>query len=324
MKYERFGKTDLKVSMIGIGAWQAGMKNWGSDYSVEDVKKALKKAFELGINFIDTAEIYGHGKSEEIIGEVAKDYDVHIATKLAGFNTNRIEKSLKMSLERLKRRQIDLYQIHWPPSIYTNLEKVFRKLEELVDKGLIRYIGVSNFSSALLEKAQSSMKKYEIVSNQIHYNLLYRHAENSIIPYCEKNGIKIIAWSPIAKGALTGKYNKENMPKDGARRFDSAFKRFLDAKELLEYMANLASSKNASMHHIALAWLVKKKALPIPGVKREKHVEDLIKVTEIDLSEEEMKRLDELSEKFKKGEYSFSVPRLLPNWLVKVFVSIGF
>ena len=134
MEYKEFGKTGWKVSKVGFGAWQAGMREWGNDYSLDDVKSAVSTAIENGINFFDTAEAYGDGYSERVLGESLKGHEAFVATTLAGFNVGNPEKSIDRSIRNLG-RSIDLYQIHWVPSYYSNLEKTIRVLEGMVKKG---------------------------------------------------------------------------------------------------------------------------------------------------------------------------------------------
>ncbi len=139
MQYIKLGPSDLKVSAIGIGAWQAGFKSWGKGYTREDIINSYRYAFENGINFIDTAEIYGYGKSEEIVGEAIKGYnDIVIATKVSGFRTseNDIVKAAERSIRRLGVRQIDLYQLHWPTPIYIDICRVIRRLEKKYITGI--------------------------------------------------------------------------------------------------------------------------------------------------------------------------------------------
>lgn len=207
----------LKASPIGLGAWQAGSKAWLVDKA--ELIRAYRRAFELGVNFIDTAEIYGWGQSERLVGEAVRGYDVLVATKVAGFHWGRVEKSARASLGRLGR--IDLLQLHWPPPAYAPFCKVIRELERLKEVGLVHEIGVSNFDETLLRRAFECLKRHEIVSDQIEYNLLNRAADRPEFKRAvEELGVKIIAWSPLAKGAVFGRWGP-----DRARRTDSAIKR---------------------------------------------------------------------------------------------------
>lgn len=322
MRYRVFGKTGEKISVIGLGTWQAGLKSWGRDYTLNDVVDAIKTGIEYGVNFIDTAEIYGNGRSEEIVGEVIKDYKerVFIATKVSGYNATAwgVYKAALRSRERLGVDVIDLYQVHWPPSIYTNLCGLAAALERLVDEGIIRYIGVSNFDLNTLEKLRECMSRYDIISNQLHYNLLYRNIEREVYPYLRQEGIELIAWSPMAKGALAGKFDVNT----AARRMDGVFKRARDAVELFDVMRGLSLKYNCKMHQIALAWLVSKGALPIPGAKRRVQAMENAAAGDIVLSEQDIKALDKVTEKYVGSGIDRVMSRLVPNWLQKAVISI--
>ncbi len=322
MQYRRFGKTDMKFSVIGLGAWQAGMKSWGKNYTLEDVVKAVETAFEEGINFVDTAEIYGGGRSEEVLGQVLREWgdSIHVATKVSGYNARpgKIEKSLRSSLKRLQRRYIDLYQIHWPPSIYTSLPRVARELEMLVDKGLIRYIGVSNFPRDILEEFMGYMRKYEVVSNQVRYSLLHRAVEKNLYPFMKENNIELIAWSPLDKGVLAGKF-KADAP---AKYMDSGFKRVKRAHELIVKLREIADKHGVSMAQVSLAWLVAKGAYPIPGAKRPSQARDNAGAGDLRLDTEDIHMLDELSKGFRDGEVGTIMPRVIPNIIQQLFIGI--
>lgn len=324
MRYREFGRTGIKVSVVGLGAWQAGFKSWGKDYTKEDVIGAYLKAFELGINFIDTAETYGAGVSEAVVGEALKRSkrrdQIVVATKVAGYNAtpSRVEKAARSSLRRLGLDVIDLYQVHWPPSIYTSLGKLFEQMEKLVDKGIIRHIGVSNFSRKVLSKSMELMHKYEIVSNQVQYSLLYRAVENDLMKFMRDNKIELIAWSPLAKGALAGKLKPDSL----AKKFDYTFKRGKMATELFKVMRELSEKHNANMTQIALAWLISKGAYPIPGVKRIEHVIDNANAANIFLEPQDIVRLDEASKIFTSGNIDSVISRLLPNFIQRTIINM--
>jgi|Deesub1362B_J571_1020462.scaffolds.fasta_scaffold00005_395 aryl-alcohol dehydrogenase-like predicted oxidoreductase len=322
MRYKIFSKTHLKVSVIGLGAWQAGFKSWGRDYSKKDILEAYDKAFKLGINFIDTAEIYGDGRSEKVIAEFLSDKrdEFVIATKVAGYNAtpSRIEKSALSSLSRLNIDVIDIYQIHWPPSYYTSLQKVFSKMEALIDKGIVNHIGVSNFPKKLLEKSVSLTRRYDIVCNQVQYNLLFRAPEKGLFNYMRKNKIELIAWSPLAKGALAGKI-KADSP---AKKYDSVFKRAWRARELFEILNKLSEKYSASLSQISLAWIIAKGAYPIPGVKRPSHVIDNAHAADIKLDKRDVEMLDKVTEIFKEGDIASILPRVIPNFLSRIMIRV--
>ncbi len=320
MKYKELGKTGEKISVIGLGAWQAGLKSWGKDYTLEDVLKALETGIEMGINLIDTAEIYGNGRSESVIGSLVAEYRdrVFIATKVAGYNATPrgVWKAAERSRRRLKVEVIDLYQVHWPPSIYTSIPKLAREMERLVDKGVIRYIGLSNFGLKNMMRFREALRRHDIVSNQLQYNLLYRVVEKEIYPYMMSEKIELIAWSPIAKGALAGKTKADNI----ARRMDAVFDRARRANNLLNLLREIAEKHRCKMHQVALAWLISKGAIPIPGVKRPSQAKENVEAANITLTKTEIEQLDRASEKFTEGSLGELMPRIIPNWLQKIAI----
>jgi aryl-alcohol dehydrogenase-like predicted oxidoreductase len=185
---------------------------------------------ELGINLIDTAEIYGNGHSEEVVGraisELGRDEFV-VATKVHGAHLRHDEllRAAELSMRRLGVKYIDLYQVHWPdPWEQIPLRETMRAMEELYVQGKIGAIGVSNFAVRDLEEARSHLSKADISSNHVRYNMLQREVEEEVIPYCRRNGITVIAWSPLAQGALTGKYDAGKRPGDHIRSGNEIFR----------------------------------------------------------------------------------------------------
>lgn len=231
MIYKKLGSSALNVSILGFGCWATSKQGW-KDVNQKEAVLTLEKGFEKGINFFDTAPIYGFGKSEEILGEVFHSVrnEIFIATK-TGLRWNEFGKvthnlkrdsilfEIDNSLKRLKTDYIDLYQIHWPDKS-TPIEETMETLLILKDKGVIKNIGVSNFSLAQLEEV-----KHEIVSVQQQYNLLQNFAEKDVLPFCEDNNIGFLAYSPLAQGLLSGKVQRGySFGKNDIRRFNPLFK----------------------------------------------------------------------------------------------------
>ena len=322
MKLREFGKTDMKVYPVGFGAWQAGMHSWGSDYSENDIKSAVETAILSGVNFFDTAEGYGGGTSEKILGSLIKDKDVYVATKVAGYNSSRIDRSIEGSHRRLG-KTIDLYQLHWVPSIYSSLRKTMRSLENSVKTGYARYIGLSNFPTRILKEAMEMLSREEIVSNQVQYSILDRRIENTMVEFCRKNGIEIIAYSPMARGRLTGKYFDSKGPGDFARMFDPR-KRKNVPEDLKSLLRKLSETHQCTISQISLAWVIAKGALPIPGAKNAKQAEQNSASANVSLTQEELSRIDAVSASYREGEYRSIVPRLIPNALVRLGIGSGF
>ncbi|MGC8497136.1 MAG: aldo/keto reductase [Thermoplasmata archaeon] len=316
---------DGKANAIGLGTWQMGLKGWGKDYDYNSSIEAFKYAINNGINFIDSAEIYGGGTSEELIGKALETLDrkqIYIATKVAGFNATakRVGKSLHGSLNRLNIDYVDLYQVHWEPSNYTNLQELFKELERLAKEGLIKHIGVSNFSLNTLQKVASYLKDYRIESNQIKFNLIERPDKN-LQNYMNEHDIKLIAWSPLAQGFLTGKYGAGNRPSGGIRKINSLFsdhnmKRY---EPLLEVLKEIALQNNVSVTQLVLAYEAQLGVLPIPGFKNVKQVKDIVGAINLELKEKDAARISEVIDKV-RTIYANDVmfPRFFPNFMVRL------
>lgn len=232
MEYRKLGKSNLKVSLLGYGSWALSGKGWFGVNTKESIK-TLEAALHEGINFFDTAPIYGFGKSEELLGEILNDCrdQVIIATKCGlvwdkyghvshSLKESDIRRSIEGSLVRLKTDYIDLFQLHWPDSA-TPLSETAKILIQLKDEGLIREIGISNYNP---EQFRELIKLLPIVSYQGLYNRLQRDAEKEIIPICKENEISFISYSSLAQGLLGGLYQEGfSVPKNDIRRFNNLF-----------------------------------------------------------------------------------------------------
>jgi aryl-alcohol dehydrogenase-like predicted oxidoreductase len=301
MEYINLGKSGLKVSKIGIGTWQASGDAWGQDVIDDNIIKAIKRSYELGVNLVDTAEIYGNGHSETVVGKALKDIgreNMIVATKVAGAHLRHDEllKSAELSMKRLGISYIDLYQIHWPdPWEQIPLRETMKAMEELYVQGKIRAIGVSNFAVRDLEEARSYLSKTDIVSNQVRYNMLQREIEEEVMPYCRKNGITIIAWSPLAQGALTGKYNVENVPRDRIRSGNEVFKpeNMKQIERLLKILKEIAQKRKKTVAQVSLNWVISHEGvIAIPGAKTPEQAEENAGAADWKLSDEELKLIE--------------------------------
>ncbi|ADN50590.1 aldo/keto reductase [Vulcanisaeta distributa] len=301
MEYINLGKTSLKISRIGLGAWQFGGDAWGP-YEYGIAKEVIGKAVELGINFIDTAAVYGRGRSEEFVGRAIRELGIRehvvIATKIPGdwHRYDDVLKAARRSRERLGVDVIDLLQLHWP-ACWHNVPicETMKAMEKLVEDGVIRFIGVSNYPLQLLEAARSCLKRSEIVSSQNRYNLIERDIEKELLPYLQREGITLIAWSPLAKGAVTGKYSPENRPKGDLRENEPVFYpdnlREITTK-LIPVIKELASKYGKTPAQIALNWLVMHdNVVPIPGAKNAAQVVENAGAVGWRLSEDDFRRL---------------------------------
>ena len=307
MLYTSLGNTGLRISQIGIGTWQFGDKwwGWGKGYGEREAINAIRKAVELGVNFIDTAEIYGGGLSEQIVGKAVQDFreQVVIATKVWPTHAtyNGVIKACERSLKRLNVKYIDLYQVHWPNPVIP-ISQTMKAMEHLVKQGKINYIGVSNFSLKQLIKAQESLKSEQIVSNQVKYNMIEREAEKELLPYAASEKITIIAYSPLAQGLLTGKYNPNNIPRDAIRKINILFdKQNLEAlQELIKLLKEIGERYGKTPGQIALNWLIKRnEVIAIPGVKNPQQAEQNAQAGDFKLSDEDITLLTKAVERIK-------------------------
>jgi len=283
MDYATLGRGGPKVSAIGVGMWQAGGKAWGADVRDDDCRKAMERAVELGINLVDTAEAYGDGHSETVVARAIRNVgrdNVFVATKVGGWHLHAddVKKACAGSLKRLGVREIDLYQVHWPdPWSQVPLRETMKALEALHRAGKIRHIGVSNFAVRDLEEARAYLSRAEIASNQVRYNMLQREVEAEVVPYCRREGIGILAWSPIGKGVLSGKYHDGKRPKDRVRAEEDLFKpaNLRATAPLIRELRKIGKAHRKMPAQVALAWLRRHShVIPIPGAKRSSQSEE--------------------------------------------------
>jgi len=292
LEYKRIGKTDLKVSSIGFGAaFRSGI--------TEDSPKVIRKALSLGVNLIDIAEIYHRGRSEEVVGEAIRGRrdEVVIKTKVARdhLKYNDVLKAAEGSLKRLGVNVIDLYLVHHPnPKI--PIEETMRAMEKLIDEGKVRYIGVSNFNASLVKKAQEALSRHEIVADEVKYNLVEREIEEELLPYCKKESISIIAYSPLARGMLTGKFDKESeIPEGHWRKRDPLFQEpnFSRALELVEILKKIAENHDKTPGQVALNWLASKpEVVPIFGASDISQVEENCGAVGWRMNDEELQMIE--------------------------------
>lgn len=257
--------TDIagrKVSPVGFGTWGiGGRSNADTRYDAEHIE-AIRFAIENGLTFIDTAEIYSAGHAEELVGKAIKSFpreDVYITSKVWNNHLKHddVIKAAKASISRIDTPYLDLYLIHWPDKS-VEVKETVRAMEELVDQGLVRNIGVSNFNVSELRDAMESTSKYEIVANQIEYSPAKREPESGIIPYCEENNVRVVAYTPLNKGKLS--------------RFKA--------------LNRIADEKKKSPVSVALNYLMKR-SIPIPKSSNKDHIMQFVEAMEFELSEKE-------------------------------------
>lgn len=305
MEYVTLGKGGPTVSSIGLGMWQAGGAAWGADVTDGASIAAMRRARELGVTLIDTAEGYGQGHSEEVVGRAIHDLgrdNVVIATKVAGahLRPELVSRACEGSLRRLGISEIDLYQVHWPdPWDQVPLGKTMKALEALHRAGKIRHIGVSNFAPRDLEEARTALSRVDVVEDQIHWSLLHRTVEEETVPYCRKEGIAVLAWSPLDKGLLTGKYHPGNKPSDEVRRNHKMLKdqNLVEVARLVDVLRDVGASRGKTPAQVALNWLQRQPGtvVPIPGAKNAVQSEENAGASGWALSDGEVRRISDES-----------------------------
>lgn len=304
---QRLGKDIFENHLMGIGAWAWGDRfvwGYGKGYSLADLREVFEISIRSGITFFDTAEVYGQGESENILGQFLEtaQQKVFIATKFMPFpwrlSRQALINALKGSLRRLRLQQVDLYQIHQPlPPV--NIETWMEGLIEAVQQGMTRAVGVSNYDVDQMQRAYDRLIKdgINLASNQVEYHLLNRKIErNGLLQRANELGVKIIAYSPLAMGVLTGKYSPESPP-SGIRgaRYNSRVLRKI--QPLINLLRDIGEVHHKTPAQVALNWVICKGALPIPGAKTRGQAEQNAGALHWKLSEEEMLMLDEMSER---------------------------
>ncbi|UCD90724.1 MAG: aldo/keto reductase [Desulfobacterales bacterium] len=263
MELRSLGNSEIKISPIIMGTWQTGKEMWVGIDDNESIR-AIKAAYDSGITTFDTAEVYGNGHSEKILGNTLRDVrdKVVIATKVFSnhLKYEQVINACHRSLKNLKTDFIDLYQIHWPPGSFGSekvpLEETMRAMTYLMTQGKIRSIGVSNFSQALIEEAA---RYGRIDSLQPPYSLFWRMVETDAMPYCLKNNITILAYSPMAQGLLTGKFGPNHKFAKGDHRFRNKLfqpSNYNRVQMALDNLLPIANANNITLGQLALAWII--------------------------------------------------------------------
>jgi len=308
MDYRKLG--ELEVSVIGYGAWGiGGAPFWRTEGDKKSIA-SIKKSFDLGINFFDTAPVYGFGHSEELIGKALKPVrdKVILATKcglrwdkesLSSLRKDASRKSIleevDLSLKRLDTDRIDLYQVHWP-DVETTQQETMETLLEIQGQGKIRCIGVSNYSAAQIKEC---IKYGKIVSLQPEYSLLAREIEKEAVPLCVENGIGIVAYSPLSSGVLTGKYDKDTKFKDWrSKGIIGTFtgEGFVENISKVDQLKEIASEEGKTCGQIAINWVLRQPGLAtaLVGVKNSAQVEENLKAIGWQPSIENDKKIEEI------------------------------
>lgn len=308
-EYLPLGESGLSTLPLGVGTWQWGDKmmwSYSKSHTAEDVKEAFQTSWEAGIRFFDTAEIYGSGLSERLLGSFlaeTHDHDALVATKVLPLPWRSSRKGVKgallNSLKRLNMKSVDLYQVHWPTPL-VSIDALMDKMAELYDAGLIKAIGVSNFNAAQTKRAHLALRKRNIslASNQVEYSLLNRKIEHGgLRQMCKDLGVSLIAYSPLAKGALTGKYNPEHLPVGmRSRIYNRAL--FTKIQPLMKMIAEIGAAHGGKTPaQVSLNWAICKGTIVIPGAKNAVQALHNIGALGWRLSSSEVEALDQLSQR---------------------------
>jgi len=317
VQHRQLGTSDLSISVIGYGCWAMGKTFWGDDVVDEESIAAVKLSLQRGIDFFDTAQAYGYGHSERVLGEALKDVprdQVIIATKTGlewddaqekidrNSSPEYIVSSLEGSLERLQTDYVDLYQIHWPDESVPFTESAVA-MKELHDAGKIKAVGVSNFS---VEQMEAFMSACPLHSLQPPYSLLTRDIDTEILPFCRENNIGILAYSPMARGLLTGKYDESaTFPETDGRAGSPMWQgeRLKRNVEAVREMAALAETHGRTVAQLALAWVLAQPGLTcaLAGTKRPNQIEETAEAGDWNLDAETLQQVETIIEKHGAG-----------------------
>jgi aryl-alcohol dehydrogenase-like predicted oxidoreductase len=309
MRYRQLGSSDLQISEISLGSWLT----YGGGVGGDQAEACVEKAFDVGINFIDTANVYAGGKAEEFLGQVlsSRPRDSYVlATKVffkmpngeGGLSRAQISKQIDASLERLRTDYVDLYQCHrydWD----TPLAETMEALTEVVRQGKARYLGFSEWPVEKIREAIEMTGVEKFVSSQPQYSMIWRGPERDVIPYCSDHGISQIVWSPLAQGILTGKYKPGAPPPKDSRAAAESMNYFLGEDRLadtllerVQQLGDVAKDLGISMAQLALAWVLREPnvAAAIVGASRPQQVEDNAAASGIELDASTLARIDDI------------------------------
>jgi methylglyoxal reductase len=307
MRKAKLGSRGPEISVIGFGAWEAGGMAWGPNPPDEQTIAAMTTAFDSGVDWIDTAEVYGGGRSEELVGEATRNRnDIMIFTKVApkragsGFHPDGVRAGIERSLERLGREHVDLYQLHWPDH-RTPVEETWEAMGALVEDGLTRCIGVSNFDRDLIERCE---RVRHVDSLQPHFSLLHQAGRRDLLPFCASNGTGVIAYAPLGYGLLTGAITRETRFTEddwrggghGMRAYDTMFapgalERNLDTVDALR---PIAERLGITIAQLALAWVLHQEGITgaIAGSRSPSHVAENAAAGSVELGEGDLEEVE--------------------------------
>ena len=314
MEFRTLGKSDLNISTIGLGSWAIGgsgwLNGWGSQEDSDSIT-TIQRAVERGINWVDTAAVYGLGHSEEVVGRAVKGMRErpYIFTKCSRvwetpqkingiLKADSIRQECENSLRRLGVDVIDLYQIHWP-NPDEDIEEGWSTLAALQREGKVRYIGVSNFNVSQLKRIQNIA---QVTSLQPPYSLIRRDIEQDILPYCQEHNIGVIVYSPMASGMLSGRMSREralSLPADDWRSRNDEFKepRLTRNLEVTQRLAEIAATQHANAGAAAIAWALRHPAVTgaIVGARHPEQIDEIVAAASVKLSDTQAAELEALA-----------------------------
>ena len=312
MQMRKLGYTDLKLTTVGLGTWAMGgpwQFGWGPQDDDEAIA-AILASLETGINWIDTAPVYGLGHSEELVGKVLKQTSQKpiVATKcsllwndkkekVSCLKAQSIRQECHASLGRLGVETIDLYQIHWPEP-EEDIEQAWEEMARLVKEGKIRYLGVSNFN---VEQTKRLQEIHPVASLQPPYSMLHREVEDELLAYCAQNDIGVVAYSPMQRGLLTGKFSPErlaNLPLDDHRRKNPDFHepQFTATLELIEQLKPIAERNGKTLAQLSISWVLRRSEVTaaIVGARKPEQILETAPASDWDLNEEDIDQIEQL------------------------------
>jgi len=312
MQMRQLGYTDLKLTTVGLGTWAMGgpwQFGWGPQDDDEAIA-AIPAALDTGINWIDTAPVYGLGHSEELVGKAleATSQKPIIATKCSLLWNEKKEKvnclkaqsirdECHASLKRLGIETIDLYQIHWPEPD-EDIEQAWKEMAKLVQEGKIRFLGVSNFNVSQIKRIQ---KIHPVASLQPPYSMLHREVEDELLDFCAQNNIGVVAYSPMQRGLLTGNFSQErlaDLPLDDHRRRNPDFHepQFTATLELVEHLKEIAERNGKTLAQLSISWVLRRPEVTaaIVGARRPEQIRETAPASDWNLSKEDIEQIEQL------------------------------
>jgi aryl-alcohol dehydrogenase-like predicted oxidoreductase len=319
MRYLSVGTdSQTPVSRIGLGTWQFGSREWGygSAYAEQEARAIVRRALELGVTLFDTAEIYGLGRSERILGQaLGEDRDsAFLATKIFPVLPVApvVEQRAVASANRLGVRKLDLYQVHQPNPLVRD-GTIMRGMRALQRVGLVGEVGVSNYSLDRWRAAEAALGS-RVLSNQVQYSLVARAPEQDLLPFAETTGHVVIAYSPLAQGLLSGRYHRDNRPVNRVRMGNPLFlpENLERAGGLIAALREVADAHSATPAQVALAWAIHRPAVvAIPGASSLEQLESNVAAADIDLTDGEYQALSAASARFRPVTGLAALPRLV-------------